>query len=110
MKFFHNMYVSEALASRTDELILKIKQNIVTPNIYVITFASNPKNLLDIVLTRELLQPAYPKEDVKIIGLARGKKDAFALVEHIIGETYEKTGQFDVRAYLAGRQEGEGWT
>lgn len=107
MKFFHNMYVSEALASRTDELILKIKQNSTTPNIHVIAFASNPSNLLDIIPTWVLNQPAYPKKDMEIIGLANGKKDAYALAEHIIGETFSQTGSVDVRAYLAGKQEGQ---
>lgn len=107
MKFFQNMYVSEAVASCTDELILKIKQNIITPNIYVIAFASNPSNLLDIIPTKDLLQPMYPKKELEIIGLAKGKKDAFALVEHIVGETFTQTGTTNVRDYLTGKQEGQ---
>ncbi len=107
MKFFHDLFVSEGILPCLEQIVEKIKQNTLTPNIYVITFASNPKNLLDIIPTWELMQPGYPKKDVEIIGIAGGKKDALELVEHMIRETFEQTGNIDVRAYLTSKQEGQ---
>lgn len=105
MQFFQNMYISEAIASSAEELIIKIKQNNPTPKVYLITFASNPQNLLDLIPSKDLLQEAYPKQELVVIGLAKGKKDAMKLAEHIIGELYEQTGGFDIRNWLRQKEE-----
>ena len=67
---------------------------------YVIAFASNPDNLLDIIPAWQLMQKGYPKKDLKIIGLAKGYDDAIALVQQIVEETYANTGDVDVWSYL----------
>jgi len=100
MKFYQDLFVTDAVSNRAEQIIEAIKLNKMTPNIYVITLASNEANLLDIIPSWELLQPAYPKSNVEIVGLANGKKDAFQLVEYIVAETYQQTGSPDVRAYL----------
>ena len=68
--------------------------------IYVIAFASNSQNLLDIIPAWELMQKSYPKKQMKIIGLAKGYEDALELVRTIIDETYQNTGDVDVWKYL----------
>ena len=105
MEFCQNLFVTEAVSKRAEQIIEAIKLNKMTPNIYVIAFASNTANLLDIIPSWELLQPAYPKESLEIVGLANGKKDAFELVKHMISEAYTKTGNPDVRAYLQSNKE-----
>lgn len=100
MKFFQDMYVSEAVASHTDELIAKIKQNSAVKGLYLIVLAENPKNLLEIIASREIVKTLYSKREFWIVGLAGGRKDALQLVERIVGQMYEQTGKFDVRAYF----------
>jgi hypothetical protein len=69
-------------------------------NVYVIAFAANRQNLLDIIPAWALMQKHYPKKDLKVIGLARGYKEALELVRRIIDETYRETGSVDVWSYL----------
>lgn len=100
MKWYKNLFLGESIAPKTHQIIKKIKNNKLTPDVYVIAFASNPKNLLDIIPTWEMLQGGYPKEKLCIIGLAKGKQEAIALVTDIVAEVYEKTGDVKIREYL----------
>ena len=40
------------------------------------------------------------EEDIFVVGLASGYEDAVYLVEEIIREVYEKTGDVDIRSYI----------
>lgn len=75
--------------------------------IYVITFSSNPLNLLDIYNYIELLQPYYCDKSFQVIGIAYGYQEALELVETIIGELYRETGNFKINEYLAGKVKAE---
>ena len=76
-----------------------------TVSIYVIAFASNRQNLLDIITAWELMQKSYPgKKEMQIIGLAKGYAEALERVRSIIEEVYQNTGDVDVKSYLRGRK------
>ena len=83
----------------------KIKNNIdkgkLSTSLYCITFASNPKNLLDIFSSRHFAYPYYKKQKFHILGLAESKEKAYELVIEIIKEVYENTGDFKVRDYFS---------
>lgn len=105
MEWYRNLYASDSIGDKVSRIKWKISHNAGTVSVYVIAFASNQNNLLDIIPARELMQKSYPKKDMVIIGLAKGRKDALELVRHIIDETYQNTGTVDVRSYL-GETEG----
>lgn len=100
MKWYDNLYVGDSIAEKADRIKWKIDHNAGTVSIYVITFASNPDNLLDIIPARELLQKAYPKKELHIIGLAKGYGEAVEVVQKIIDDTFQNTGDVDVYQYL----------
>ena len=100
MKWYKDLYLGESLAQSATKVIRHIKSGKFLPDVYVVSFASNPENLLDIIPSRELLQPAYPKEGLRIIGVARGKKEAIRLVQQIVEEVYTQTGDVQIRQYL----------
>lgn len=100
MRWYRKLYVSEAIGDKAGRIKWKINHNAGTVSVYVITFASNPDNLLDIIPAWQLMQKGYPKKDLKIIGLAKGYDDAIALVQQIVEETYANTGDVDVWSYL----------
>ncbi len=104
MKWYDNLYVGKSIADKANRIKWKINHNAGTVSIYVISFASNPNNLLDIIPARELLQKAYPKKELYIIGLAKGYTEAVEVVQEIIRETYEKTKGVDVYQYLKGNR------
>ena len=92
MKWLKQLYVGESISGREQKLKWKINHNVGTFDIYVISF--------DIIPAIELLQKAYPKKDMQIIGLARGYAEALDVVQQIIEETYHETGGVDVWSYL----------
>lgn len=71
---------------------------------YLITLPSNTSNILDIYSSNILLQSHYKKkyitENVYVIGIAEGKKEALELVRDIIDEVYSNTGGFNISRYL----------
>jgi hypothetical protein len=100
MKWYDNLYVGESLKGKEKRIRWKIEHRAGTVSIYVIAFASNPDNLLDMIPARELMQRAYPKENLRIIGLAKGYKEGLSVITRIIDETYRATGDVDVYTYL----------
>ena len=100
MKWYKDLFLGETIAPDAKKIIKKIKNKKITPNVYVIAFASNTQNLMDIIPSSELLQKGYPKEQLRVIGLANGKKEAVELVRRIVDEVYQATGEVKVKEYL----------
>jgi hypothetical protein len=100
MKWYHDLYVGDSIANKANRIKWKINHNAGTVSVYVITFASNSENLLDIIPSWELMQKSYPKREIKVIGLAKGYDEALEVVKRIVDETYQHTGGVDVWAYL----------
>ncbi len=108
MKWYQDLYLSENIADRAEKIKWKIRHRAGQLDIFVIALASNPKNLLDIIPARELLQRGYPTRELYIIGLSKGRDEAVDLSCGIVEEVYQATGGFDIRAYLKIRQEQSG--
>lgn len=100
MKWYDHLYLGDSIRNPR-KIKWKINHNAGTIDIYVITFASNEDNLLDVIPTWELMQHGYPwKDRLEIIGLAKGYEEALMLVRTIVDEVYQNTGSTDVKAYL----------
>jgi hypothetical protein len=100
MKWYDNLYVGESLKGKERRIRWKIEHRAGTLSIYVIAFASNPDNLLDMIPATDLMQKAYPKDNLKIIGLAKGYDEGLDVITRIIDETYQATGDVDIYSYL----------
>ena len=100
MKWYKDLFLGERIAPDVKKIIRQINSKKLTPNVYVIAFSSNSQNLLDIIPTSNLLQHGYPKEDIRVIGLALGITEAKELVRQIVDETYQNNGNVDVKQYL----------
>lgn len=103
MVWYENLYVGESIVHKTGKIKWKIRHNAGQINIYVITLASNAQNLLDIIPSHELMQKGYPKEQLCVVGLAKGYDEAVGVAVSIVEEVYRETGAFAVREYLAGK-------
>ena len=88
------------MKEKKDKVISSINKEEETFGVYCITFASQQSNLFDILEANELQFAPYKKMDIKIIGLAKGKEEAYLLVEKMVMKVYNETGNFDVRAYF----------
>ena len=105
MKWYKNLYVGESIEHKKKKVIWKIKHNAGMLHTYVITFPSNPDNLLDIIPTTDLMQKAYPKNKLMVIGIAGDYDEALELTRQIVDETYQETGRVDVYNYLKSLEE-----
>lgn len=100
MEFLKEVYLEKESKIQSAKIQKKISANKIVPNLYLITISEHPNNMLDIIPEWEVLQKGYPKKNLRIVGLADGKWEAFHLVQIIIEESLKKTGSADVRAYL----------
>lgn len=76
-------------------------------DVYLITFASNPQNQLDIFSANELKQKVRRQNCPMIIGLCIGYEEAIEMVEKLVQKTYDKTGTADVRKWLEEKMKEE---
>ena len=63
---------------------------------YLITLPSNTSNILDIYSANVLLQPHFKKkciqDEIYVVGIAKGRDEAYELVRDIVDEVYKNTG------------------
>lgn len=107
MKFLQGLYLGEKLIPKEDQIVKKIMTEKNVPNLYLITMTSHPDHMLDVIPEWEILQKGYPKENLRIVGMAENKKAAFKLVQNIVEDSITVTGNADVRAYLEEKWEGQ---
>ena len=107
MKFLQELYLGEKVAPKVEQIVKKIKNDQEIPKLYLIVMSTHPDNMLDLIPQKDVLQKGYPKEQLRIVGLAEGKKEAFSLVQTIIEEVYSLTSSADVRTYLEEKWEGQ---
>lgn len=105
IRFSKNLYCGEKAEDQKRKIIWRLKHSAGMVKAYVITFPSNPGNLLDIYHNAQLLQPYYKKKELFVVGIAWGYEEALQVVEMIIKEVYENTGGFHVKAYLQSKEE-----
>ncbi len=71
---------------------------------YLIALPSNPSNILDMYPANVLLQTHFKDkkalEDIYIVGIAKGCREALELIQNIIDDVYRNTGNFDISGYL----------
>ena len=109
MIWYEDLYVGESIVHKTKKIKWKICHNAGQLNIYVITLATNERNLLDIIPAQELMQKSYPKKGLFVVGLAKGYDEALEVAASIVDEVYHQTGAFAIRSYLVKKcQSGEG--
>lgn len=104
MIWYKNLYIGESLVNSKEKVIKRIQHNVLQPGVYIIVLATNGKDNFRIIHTLELLQKAYPKNDLMIIGIAKGKEEAFFLVSQIVQDVYKETNSVDnIVAYFSSR-------
>lgn len=102
MEWYKKLYTGESIQDKSEKIKWKIDHNAGQIQIYIISLAANPENLLDIIPAWEVMQKFYPKKNLFIVGLAKGWEEAVEVVQRIVLEVYENTGGFGVREYLTG--------
>ena len=105
MIFFQDLYLGEKICPKFDQVMKKLNNGKPVMDLYLITMAYNPDNMLEIVPQKILLQKGYPSRELQVVGLAKGRKEALVVVQSIVEEALRETGSADVRVYLKQRWE-----
>lgn len=100
MKWYRKLYLGSGLEDKKDKLIKKLEGNAGVPGLYVITLASNGKDLFDIFSADMLLQPVLHGHCPTIVGLTKSWEEAVGIAEKIVVATWQQTHSFDVWGYL----------
>ena len=103
LKWYKKLYIGDNAKKKVPSVIKKVNQGKLQYDIYLITLASNEKNLLEIIQANQLIQKTLRKLCPMIVGMASGYGEALEVVEKIVEETYLKQGDTDVRRYLNDR-------
>lgn len=104
MRYLKDLYVSEELKGREEEIMEHLEKKEFQFRVYLIALPENEKNQLEIYHSGMLNQEWYRGKDVFVVGLAKGYLQALELVRKIAEETVDKTGDADIRQYILKRQ------
>lgn len=107
MKWYTDLYVGETARRRKKKIIRKLKINAGMLDVYLVTLASNRRDMLDIISSAYLKQAAVRRQLPMIVGIACGYEEAVELAVQMVREAYEKTGKADVPGYLAQKSKGK---
>lgn len=94
------LYFGESIKKKHRRIISAINRGKLTMDVYCIAFASNERNLFDILPANELLFPHYKNSEVHILGLAGGKREAALVVQDMVVDIYRATKDFKVREFF----------
>ncbi len=105
MKQYHELYVSQTLQSKKEQVLSKVEKNAVQMNIYLIVLTKNGKNQLEIYDSVMNKQKYYLDNAFLLVGIAEGYDDALLLMETIMDDIYSRTGKAEIRTYLLEQQQ-----
>ena len=100
MRWAVNLYTTEKTKKKLPLIMQRIRKRKIQPGLWIITIASNEKNLLDIFSSVYYLQPMFFKMNPDIVGIAEDEERAKELAVRILQDIYEKEANFDVRSYF----------
>ena len=100
VKWYKNLYVGETAKERERKIRHQVNRGRFLPGLYLITFAANEKDQLDIIESKYLVQKRVRNTLPEIVGIAFGYGEALELLMKIATEAYENTGDCDVRSFL----------
>lgn len=103
VQYHWNLYLGSDIDSFDLKKIKdKLNKNPVSADLYLITRALNKSDQLDIYHSKYLIQKFYADHPPYIIGIAKSRADAIALVEQIVQECVAARKDADLIAYLCG--------
>ena len=93
--------MDDRIIKNIDKIKTAIEENKPSVGIYCIALASNENNLFDIMNVNELMFQHYRRNNIYILGLARGRESAKHIVVRMIEDVYRETGDVRAREYFA---------
>ncbi len=100
LKWYRDLYIGEGVRKQYQNLIAQLNAQKKVTGIYLITYALNQKNQLEIINSAFLVQKALYKLTPEVIGIAGTRREAVGIIADIVEACYRETGDADLRSYL----------
>lgn len=100
MRWAVNLYTTGQTKKKLPRIMQKVHRGKIQPEIRLITLASNPQNLLDIIPASAYIQKGLEKLSPDIVGIAKGQEEAETLAVQIVLDVWQAHKNFDVRKYF----------
>lgn len=104
MKWYKGLYLGEKAKEDKYKILGKVIKSRFQADTFLIMLPSNSENVLDILPASYLNQPHFKnkfyKNELYVVGIAKGRDEALELVRSIVDEVYQATGSFDISGYL----------
>ena len=104
----NTLYLCDRASPRREEVLRAVRDRRPYAGLYLITFASNGIDQLDILHSLFLRQQTVRDRLPLIVGAAFGREEAFRTVEQIAADAYRTTGACDLKAFLL-KRDTTGW-
>lgn len=102
LQWADDYYVGEGI--RDPEAIRKkLDRKKTAADIYLLTLSANSHNLLELVPALILKQKICYERCPRIIGMAKGKNGAIALLMELLEGCFQKQGDYNLKEYLRNR-------
>ena len=100
-EWYEHMFMGEKASRHRFDILEKIRNKKGLRGIYIIVPASNPANILDIIPAAELTKSWYEeRQDLLVVGVAKGYDEALETAGRIVGTLYRTTGTFELERML----------
>lgn len=100
IKWYKNLYVGDNAKKKEHKIRRKIENKKLVCGVYLITYASNPENQLEIFPASQLKQETVYKRCPEIIGIASGYQEAIDMIVMLADKAYRQEGCGSIRSYL----------
>ena len=103
MKVYKKLYVGSNASKDKKKILRGLEKKELQPDIYAITLPAGKSDMLDIIPAFTLKYPLF--KDVRVaelylVGIARGKTEAFDVVARIVEDTIKAGSAYDIPATL----------
>lgn len=100
MDWYHRLYSGKMADKKKDRIIQEINGGNYRGNTWLITLAANPENQLEIFSVHQLRFSYIQRNCPMILGIASGYREALEVLEVIVKEVLEATGDVKIREYF----------
>lgn len=100
MEWYARLYTDSVTGPKKERFITEIEEQKYRGNLYLITLAANPKNQLELLSVHQLRFPYIRRNCPMVVGLASGRESALRLLERIVQEVLQNTGDVKLRDYF----------
>jgi len=95
-----HMWIGKRCRGRSKMLQYRISNGLAHPGVFLLVLPQSEHAVLEIIPSLLLLQKNYPDENLRVVGMAATRGEAFSLAEQIIAGAFKDCGNADVEAYM----------